>query len=173
MTKMNFFDDDSGTFDGHPMKRFFRMRKWFFATALSVLLVDSGWLDYEKLTTFLALPNLPKAVIHTALTYTGLYLIVQSTLVGSQIVATYPQSMRLRQSMVFGGMIEKLQDQIAEAEDQDHRNELATRLNELKHASVTVRLTIMITETVLDAIRVLPTYIFLLYIVIRHGTLGW
>ena len=173
MSKFAFLDDDSGTFDGHPIKRFFRMRKWFFATALALLVIDTGWLDYATLAKFLALPDFPKEVLQTSLTYTGLYLIVQSSLVGIQIFATYQNSLLLRQTLIYGGLADQLREQIKDAEDQDQRDQLVLRLRHVEELSVSDRAenTIRWTETILDAMRILPTYGFLLYVTIRHGTL--
>lgn len=94
------FDDDSHTLHDGPIPRFFRMRKWFFATGLSLLLLDTGWWDYQSTMDALALSAVPKNVIHIATTLTGAYLMAQASLVATQIGATYGNTILVRSKLI-------------------------------------------------------------------------
>lgn len=90
------FDDDGHTFQDGPLTRFFRMRKWFFAVGVLLLLLHTGWWDFSATTSALALSELPILVFRTALTATGIYLLVQSALVTLQIGLTYSETVEAR-----------------------------------------------------------------------------
>lgn len=94
------FDDDGHTFHDGPLARFFRMRKWFFAIGVALLLIDTGWWDFEATTRTLALQALPIEFVQTALTLTGIYLLVQSALVTLQIGLTYSETVAARARII-------------------------------------------------------------------------
>lgn len=189
------FDDDSHTFEQGPIPRFYRMRKWFFATGASLLLLETGWLDFAAVAQFFAVPGLPPQVAHAFLTVTGVYLIVQAVAVLVQIQFTYPESIharighfKTRKHKAYSDTIDQLEAELRGI-DTDPPNGLKglqerTRYQELSEILKRIREEaervlpeqlrtvsgLEKSEAFLDYIRIYPTFFFLLYSVVTHGS---
>jgi len=219
------FDDDSHTFHDGALPRYFRMRKWFFLTAMLLILLDTNWLDFPALTKALQVPSLPREIVHSALTATAAYLVVQASFIVIQIAITYRESLLARVSGIQAKGIEELRREIGSAEQQlrDYR-ESRDRLmqertrqentlymddsgklkeaeqqrvtdaldklsREARYLSETVfslggelersignagnaRRIIGASEIALDLMRVAPTFGYLIYALLAHGSLS-
>jgi hypothetical protein len=108
------FDDDSATFHDGPLERCFRMRKWMFATAFSLTVLGTNWLNYGAATKAFNLEALPKQAVQLWLTIAGFYLLAQFVIFFRQIVATYEVDLRLRIAKVSSWQALQIETQLKE-----------------------------------------------------------
>lgn len=171
------FDDDGHSVSDGPLQRFFRMRKWFFATAVLLVLLETSWVAYDDIVNALKIPLLPREVVHSALSVTGIYLLAQGALVVLQIIVFYGDNERARKALVNADQLRQLDAEIdrykARGSDEDDEVQHLQYLQESKQELLSQggwrRWIVTNTERVLDIMRIGPTYLFLLYAVAVHG----
>ena len=211
---VNFLDDDTDIFEGHPIKRFFKMRKWFAFVSFVLLLLHNNWLDYESLASLLRITGLPKQEFIRIVTVAGIYFLLQSTLLILQITTTYSESISGRSNLIYGARLDGLRSNTNEARDRlsnaeqelkklkqqypdgkfpenkafelrDREERLYAEVHNLEkiadeaerdymtflYNNEKKRERIEFSELVLDFVRIVPIYLFMIYSVLFYGYL--
>lgn len=178
--------DDGHILSGDPLLRFFKMRKWYLIVSLILLAYGNGWVDHEKLFEGLRLSGVSSKTVLNAATLIAAYFLFQGSLLFWQVFVFYPESIRSRAALINAKHIDRLQNTIQKLQDKkpvsagpllhsypvdDEIEKLSEQLKAVSKSRPVSKMITYATEFILDALRILPTPVFLFVMLLKFGTL--
>jgi hypothetical protein len=173
-------DDDTHTIKDGAHARLLRMRKWLVLSGAALVLLHSGFLNYEALTRALFVPGLSRDFVHFGFSLTALYQLLMMIAVAVQFYYSYAESLRDRLGIpetdaprLLAVRMSRLEEQVAKY---GKASEIGQRASAelLKISSAFERANrrhsqLGRAEIATDILRMAPASIFFLYAVVFHS----
>jgi len=93
---MKFLDDDSSLYEGAPLLRYFRLRKWALIVVALLISLGNSWFGISNFSKKVFFSKLPDGVFHKLVWLLGLYILFQLLLLLAQVISTYNRDLKDR-----------------------------------------------------------------------------